>query len=108
MCRVPVTFGGGSMIVYGSPRPLGANAPEASQRGYHLASMAFGSNVFSMGQACAPVVRASCSCGDAIRLAHVGLIDRFSSGVRAVSQRYLAGSPRPISRSECFTGCFMQ
>jgi hypothetical protein len=32
MCSVPVTFGGGSMMQYGSPSPLGANDPEVSQR----------------------------------------------------------------------------
>ena len=32
MCSVPVTFGGGIMMQYGSPWPRGANQPLASQR----------------------------------------------------------------------------
>src|SRR5689334_21008503 len=48
MCKVPVTFGGGSMIVYGSPLPVGLKQPLASQWAYHRVSKDCGSKLFSM------------------------------------------------------------
>src|SRR5581483_2158399 len=49
MCSVPVTFGGGSRMQYGSPSPCGANTPAASQRAYHFDSIVLGSKLLSMG-----------------------------------------------------------
>src|SRR5690348_7044889 len=49
MCSVPVTFGGGSRMQYGSPWPDGWNAPLASQRSYHFDSIWAGSKLFSIG-----------------------------------------------------------
>src|SRR5579862_9054815 len=48
MCSVPVTFGGGSWMQYGAP-PFhdGLNAPLDSHRGYHFASMAWGSKLLA-------------------------------------------------------------
>src|SRR5688572_8841107 len=48
MCNVPVTFGGGSMIVYAGPWPDGLNRPLASHQAYHLVSKLAGSKLFSM------------------------------------------------------------
>src|SRR5690242_6683929 len=48
MCSVPVTFGGGSMIVYAGPWPDGLNRPFASHQEYHLVSKLVGSKLFSM------------------------------------------------------------
>ncbi len=49
MCSVPVTFGGGSAMQYAgtSSRSEGLNSPFASQKGYHLASIARGSKLFA-------------------------------------------------------------
>src|SRR5690242_157919 len=54
MCSVPVTFGGGSRMQYGSPlalspSPAGLNTPLASQRAYQVDSIWAGSKLFSMG-----------------------------------------------------------
>ena len=43
MCRVPVTFGGGSRIEYGSPWPLGWKQPLASHSAYRRDSKDLGS-----------------------------------------------------------------
>src|SRR5690348_6635269 len=50
ICSVPVTFGGGSRMLYGSPWPLGLIAPLASQRSYHFDSIRAGSKLFSIGK----------------------------------------------------------
>jgi hypothetical protein len=54
MCRVPVTFGGGSMMVYGSPSPCGAKQPLASHCGYQRDSMSLGSKLLSMHDSTTP------------------------------------------------------
>src|SRR6185437_667866 len=48
MCSVPVTFGGGSRMQYGWPRPLGAKLPACSQHAYHFDSICLGSKLLSM------------------------------------------------------------
>src|SRR5579859_2768724 len=48
MCRVPVTFGGGSRMQYGSPWPDGLKSPLASQAAYHFDSIWPGSKLLSI------------------------------------------------------------
>src|SRR5580698_1950557 len=49
ICSVPVTFGGGSRMQYGSPLPAGLNAPLASQRAYPVDSIWAGSKLLPIG-----------------------------------------------------------
>src|SRR5688500_18591468 len=49
MCSVPVTFGGGSMIVYAGPVPEGLKQSVFSQWSYHFVSKVLGSKLLSMG-----------------------------------------------------------
>src|SRR5690606_18843467 len=48
MCSVPVTFGGGSRMLYGVPSPDGRKQPRRSHSAYHFASIDPGSKLFSM------------------------------------------------------------
>ena len=49
MCRMPVTFGGGMTTEYGVPLPGSSwKQPLFSQNGYHLASAALESYLFSI------------------------------------------------------------
>src|SRR6185437_9235965 len=64
MCNVPVTFGGGSRMQYGSPLPDGWNAPLASQRSYHFDSIWAGSKLFSIGVGLGGAQGARFSLGD--------------------------------------------
>jgi len=43
MCSVPVTFGGGSRMVYGSPLPDGLKWPAFSHASYNAVSKVLGS-----------------------------------------------------------------
>ena len=49
MCSVPVTFGGGSWMQNGAApsRIDGRKSPRDSQKGYHFASMAWGSKLLA-------------------------------------------------------------
>jgi len=73
MCSVPVTFGGGSWMQYGSRsgRSDGSKYPRDSHSGYHYASTACGSKLFGSSMNGAKSVDYSDRCRSPYGGAHI-------------------------------------